>query len=332
MLLERLPKEETEREEPRDYLRGTDLGRCRRFVSASCHGLPGVRPASLRAFFAAGTALEQAFAKELKKCFSRVEMQLPVERKIADTLIKGRADFVVEVDGEPVVIEFKAVSPRKFFRAALLRRLPPQFLYQTAFYRAFLETERQLPGVLILENMESGERVEFQIEAGQSEVRTEVAFLRPALSTPPEALPLRPKDAPRLDCRYCSFQHLCRELRMKGVEITAELCNLAEDFLSLKHMAEAYQAEAERIKAILLEQLPPEQLVSTPAGTVIKVLRKRREVSQAIVPKLIELGLYDLLRPAPPSVLEQAAREGRLPKEILEAALEERRVASLIEK
>jgi len=306
---------------PRDYLYASDLGQCRRRVAAATSGRMETISPQVRVFRAAGRALQDEFRKELEGAFGkrRVEQEIESKAKVNEQEISGRADFVVEVDGEPVCVEFKTTGAQRFAHL-LSRRLPPTFAYQAGFY----QQELKMPTLLVVENFSTGERHEFPVTMPEHTLKQEVSFLKPVVQKAPEEVALTPTDAMRLDCSRCPFLHICRRLRGEkrtGAQrvVDPEICELAARYLALSVDADAAKQEAERLRNFLVEVLSPKASVETPEGTVVKVLRRRRRVKDEVIPSLIAYGALDLLRPPSARELQQAVTEGRLPKEVLKA-------------
>lgn len=181
----------------------TDAGKCPRsvffkFKQAPCRDL---EPRILR-LFDHGNYIHELIVKALsgQNVLRGDEVNIP-----ANNLISGRADALIQVEGQDYVVDIKSINSVGF---RTLTEPSPEYIYQLQLYLHFFQIEQ---GILLYVNKDTQDLKEFTLDHDPALCERLLDDLE-KLGSKIEAnlVPVRLDDFPSNgQCRYCSYKEVC---------------------------------------------------------------------------------------------------------------------------
>jgi CRISPR/Cas system-associated exonuclease Cas4 (RecB family) len=181
----------------------TDAGKCPRsvffkFKQAPCRDL---EPRILR-LFDHGNYIHELIIKALsgQKVLRGDEVNIP-----ANNLISGRADALIQVDGQDYIVDIKSINSISF---RTLKEPSVEYIYQLQLYLHFFQIKQ---GVLLYVNKDTQDLKEFFLEYDEALCQQLLDQLQ-ELGGQIEAnqVPARLEEWPSNgQCRYCQYKEVC---------------------------------------------------------------------------------------------------------------------------
>jgi CRISPR/Cas system-associated exonuclease Cas4 (RecB family) len=181
----------------------TDAGKCPRsvffkFKQAPCRDLE----ARILRLFDHGNYIHELIVKALsgQNVLRGEEINIP-----ANNLISGRADALIQVDGQDYVVDIKSINSMSF---RTLTEPSPEYVYQLQLYLHFFQIAQ---GVLLYVNKDTQDLKEFLLDYDSSlcnRLLDELEELGQMISE--NQVPVRLDEWPSGgQCRYCPYKEVC---------------------------------------------------------------------------------------------------------------------------
>ncbi len=185
----------------------TDAGKCPRAVWFSMKGYPKKElDARTLRIFEHGNHTHMRIIGVLFSLglVNAVEIEIP-----SNEFIHGRADAIINLKGEPYVVEIKSVNSMKFKN----QEPDKDHVNQLQFYMHFFKMKK---GILVYENKDTQDIKEFVIEYDEALVKhlfSEFNDLKQKLEK--NIVPEIPEDIEDWRCEYCSYLEACEKIEEK---------------------------------------------------------------------------------------------------------------------
>ncbi|MDO8628682.1 MAG: CRISPR-associated protein Cas4 [Nanoarchaeota archaeon] len=185
----------------------TDVAACPRAVFYDFKGFPRapVDPRSSRVMHN-GDFVHARLAEVLQKVGVLKEEDVEVSLPDND-LVRGRADAIIEVNGDKVVVDFKSMNG---FQFKALSSPSPDHVKQVQLYLHFLNLKK---GLLVYECKNTQELKEFEVFYDEHVVNESLAFFYSLQSQiNQDVLPDVPLGIEKWKCDRCSFLADCKKV------------------------------------------------------------------------------------------------------------------------
>ena len=195
-------------EKDRKGFYATDSGQCPRRIYFSFKKYPKleVEPRILRVFHngdfvhtrLGGALVEEGVIKSEK------DIEVPIPE---NDLIRGRADAIVEINGEKVVVDFKSVNGVKF---RTLEAPEIEHVKQVMIYMHFFNIKK---GLLVYECKNTQDIKEFEIKYDENLVKEILEFFRVLrYQIENNQIPDVPDWVEQWRCDYCPYLEECKKI------------------------------------------------------------------------------------------------------------------------
>jgi CRISPR-associated exonuclease Cas4 len=267
------------------YIGSSDIGQCLRkgYLSKLIKEEHTLRQLIV---FERGHVGEGVIEKALKakKIPYKTQVEIDVSKLGLDVPFNPHLDFVVESQGQLIVIECKTT-------ASLPEEPRESWVLQTQFQMGFLQEanpDKKVRGYVVAFDLNSGEAREWAMEPNPilfDLAKERGTFLWNALQKGEE-----PEGEPSDLCAFCSFRHNCTTLRNGAEELPKEIAEMAQ---KVKSLASA-EKEAKTLKDQIKVFMEDAGIKKGTAGDITLSLAhyKGREMINAVKLKQDEPEMY----------------------------------------
>lgn len=192
-----------QRKKPQKKFWISDVGECPRAIFFKFKEAPQreLEPNVLR-IFERGDYIHEKIRRVLfaRGLIQASEIQIPPEE-----FISGKADAILNIDGELYVLDIKSVDGRKF---QTIQEPLIENVYQLQLYLHFFKIKK---GILLYESKDSSELKEFIIDYNENISKKLIFSIEKFFKKLEEnTLPKRLDDYPlNKKCQYCRFREIC---------------------------------------------------------------------------------------------------------------------------
>jgi len=192
-----------QRDRDRDYFYITDAGKCPRAVYFQFKKVPK-KPMDARVLrvFESGDhthlrIISSLFALGLVKA---TEIDIPNKE-----IVHGRADVIITVDGEPMIVEIKSINSASFAR---LEAPEPDHYKQLQLYLHFFNLKK---GIVLYENKNTQELKEFAVDYDEKTVKECIEKFHILLAQIKSDTIPSVNDVNQWRCSYCPYAEECKK-------------------------------------------------------------------------------------------------------------------------
>ena len=199
---ERERKEKRNKERTQFYI--SEAGRCPRNIFFRFKKAPAREMEAERLrIFEHGNYIHQLVLRPLfsLRLVRATEIDIPPQE-----IIKGRADAIISINGEPYVVDIKSISGR--MNLAKMEEPKIEDYYQIQLYLHYFGIKK---GILLYMNKDTQELKEFAVEYNNEVVKQLLSnFESLKKKVESDIVPARLVDYPKnWQCNYCEFREIC---------------------------------------------------------------------------------------------------------------------------
>jgi CRISPR/Cas system-associated exonuclease Cas4 (RecB family) len=187
----------------REYFYITDAGKCPRSIYFQFKKVPkkAMDARTMRVFESGDHThlriISSLFALGLVKA---TEIDIPNKE-----VMHGRADVIINLDGEPCVVEIKSMNSNSFFK---LNAPDPDHYKQIQLYLHYFNIKK---GILLYENKNTQELKEFQVEYDENIVKEALEKFHILLAQIKSNIVPSADGIDQWRCMYCPYAEECKK-------------------------------------------------------------------------------------------------------------------------